>query len=369
MVDMARAVEFQARHLLFALESGDPYRIARGLCAEGLALAAQGGRSWARAQQVLEDASVLAKEIGDPHAIGLAELSKGMASGLQGHWRSSYDLLERARQTFWNDCTGVAWETTTAEHMGLRALSHLGELGRVQDRIQDYLDHAKSRGDLYASTLMSTGSATLVQLALDDPSSARAEVEDALRYWSQNGFHLQHYNALLAETSIDLYLGEGAHALRRLRNKRPALRRSLLLNVQQVRIEVQFLEARALLMSIPTTHASDIVAVYDAVEKCMRRIDAEQMAWAYPLSSLIGAGLALLRGDRASAIQHYEGARFGFAKSEMRLHAMVAQRKKGELIGGDEGASLVEAADEWMASQRIRRPQVFADMLAPSGTG
>jgi hypothetical protein len=43
----------------------------------------------------------------------------------------------------------------------------------------------------------------------------------------------------------------------------------------------------------------------------------------------------------------------------------VARRRRGEWIGGDEGRSVIGAADAWMAAQGIRSPARMTAMLAP----
>jgi eukaryotic-like serine/threonine-protein kinase len=49
----------------------------------------------------------------------------------------------------------------------------------------------------------------------------------------------------------------------------------------------------------------------------------------------------------------------------MALYAAVAKRRRGELMGGDEGQALVQQADDWMRGEQIKNPQGMATMLAP----
>jgi hypothetical protein len=49
----------------------------------------------------------------------------------------------------------------------------------------------------------------------------------------------------------------------------------------------------------------------------------------------------------------------------MALHATVARRRLGELLGGNEGAGLVVAADAWMREHGVRDPDRMAALLAP----
>ena len=54
-----------------------------------------------------------------------------------------------------------------------------------------------------------------------------------------------------------------------------------------------------------------------------------------------------------------------FAAADMELFAAVTRRQRGELVGGDEGATLVAEADGWMTEQTIQRPERMAGVLAP----
>jgi hypothetical protein len=64
---------------------------------------------------------------------------------------------------------------------------------------------------------------------------------------------------------------------------------------------------------------------------------------------------AATRGRVDDAVRGVESAEAGFRAAAMVLHAAVAQRRRGELVGGDEGAALTHAADSWM--RRTEHPQ------------
>ncbi len=53
----------------------------------------------------------------------------------------------------------------------------------------------------------------------------------------------------------------------------------------------------------------------------------------------------------------------------MLMHAAAAQRRRGQLLDGEEGRRLVEAADSWMAGQLVRNPARMTAMLAPGYRG
>ena len=59
----------------------------------------------------------------------------------------------------------------------------------------------------------------------------------------------------------------------------------------------------------------------------------------------------------------------GFDAAGMGLYAAAARRRLGELLGGDEGQTLVARADAWMRLQRIENPPRMTEMLAPGFRG
>jgi hypothetical protein len=70
-------------------------------------------------------------------------------------------------------------------------------------------------------------------------------------------------------------------------------------------------------------------------------------------------------GDRDRAAELFEQAARGFDSVDLLLHAAAARRRLGELVAGERGASLIAAADAWMAGQKIKSPQRMTAMLAP----
>jgi hypothetical protein len=98
---------------------------------------------------------------------------------------------------------------------------------------------------------------------------------------------------------------------------------------------------------------------------CARRLRRERAQWAAPLAALIEAGVAITRRDTARAARDLERAEQGFDEVNMAMHAAVARRRRGEILGGEPGAALVDAANSWMMARGIVRPDGIVDMLAP----
>ncbi len=52
----------------------------------------------------------------------------------------------------------------------------------------------------------------------------------------------------------------------------------------------------------------------------------------------------------------------------MGHYAAAARWRRGELVAGDEGRSIIENAAAWMAGRQIKEPARMADALVPRMT-
>jgi hypothetical protein len=103
----------------------------------------------------------------------------------------------------------------------------------------------------------------------------------------------------------------------------------------------------------------------EAARRLTAKIERERTRWATPFVPLARAAMADLEGRRPAAIPLLEAAARGFAEAEMGLHAAAARRRLGQLMGGDDGAALVGAAELWMMDQRIANVDAMTQLLAP----
>ncbi len=67
--------------------------------------------------------------------------------------------------------------------------------------------------------------------------------------------------------------------------------------------------------------------------------------------------MAAVRGDEPAAAALLRRAIDGFDQGGLALYAAATRRRLGQLVGGDEGQSLIARCDEWMAGQGIRAPE------------
>lgn len=202
----------------------------------------------------------------------------------------------------------------------------------------------------------------IIWLAADDVDRARNEIAEGLGAWSQQGFHLAHFNGLQGFCQASLYEGEFEDAWGLWTAERDRLRKSGLLEVQVIRIEADFLEGR---LALATADSEKTSRRLQQAEKAMLRLDKEGADYSQAMARLLDAALALRQGDAPRVVRRLRSATERFEKLEMMLFAAVARRRLGEIYGGQEGAVEIAKADGWMREQAIKRPDLIAQLYLP----
>lgn len=252
-----------------------------------------------------------------------------------------------------------------AQRFMLSSLLYLGELADVSRRVPILLGAALEQGNVFAATDLRTR-LNLIWLAADDPGRARMEVIEALKIWPREGFHLQHYSSMLAMAQIELYTDDAEVAWKHVKGQYKALRESLLLRTQVLRVDSMYLQARtALAAAVHSKVTSKKESLLRSAERMANSIAKERMPWSDPLAPLILAPIANYRADGAQTVALLAKAVAGFDQADMRLRAMTARRRLGESMGGDRGRELIAEADDWMLNQGIKNPVLMTRMLAP----
>jgi serine/threonine protein kinase/tetratricopeptide (TPR) repeat protein len=367
-VDTVRGADFQARHLLYALEAGDPYRISRALSSEAIFAAMEGGKGGAeRAAKLIERARAVADRIGHPHAIAWAAGAAAGARFYEARFSESVTLADRAIRLFRANCSDILWELGSIICWWLLpALFYLGRMEELSRRLPAYLKEAEDLGALYNVTSLRTLTAPRVLLAMDRPADARREVDDAIRRWSQHGWQVQHWCAMYMRTAAALYEGEGIGAHAEVEGSWPELDGSLMLRVESVRIESLYLRGNAAMAA--SGEGSDGEHALSVAEKAARTLGRESGVFtpARPYAIALRAAAALARGQASRAAGLYDEAERAFGALEMGSHAAAARRRRGEIVGGEEGASLCGGADAWLRDHGWTRPDRAAAMLVPA---
>jgi hypothetical protein len=372
MSDQVRGAALQAANLLAALRLGEPYRAARAIALEQGYSSQGGSKSWAKTEQVVDRAAREADACGHARARGLASGIAGVAEYLAGHFVSGLVSLDRGVEMIRDYGRDVSLETANGELFAVACLAQLGRLRDLRERVSRYLPEKERRGDLYGSVNMRIGWANLAWLVDDDVDEARKRIDAAMAAWSRRGFHVMHYYELLARTNLELYAGAADGAYTFLRGRWRPMQRSLILGrIQSIRVSAWDMRARAALAladaSSPARSraSAETGALLLRAARDAQSLAREGLAHAGARATALQAGIAHVRGDRAEAARLLREALAGFAGLQMELNAAALRSTLGALVGGDEGRALRDEASAWFASQAVKRPDRFVDMLAP----
>ena len=364
-IDTLRAADFQASHLLYALRAGEKYRIVRALAVEAGYHALAGGQRRGPVQKLVDRAKQLAVECPQPHAIGIVTLVSGIAAFLEGRWKECREHLDLASTILQERCVGVAWELATARLMGCAAMYFCGDLKDLKQRIAILLHDADGRGDLYEATALRTRVEHVTLLAADRPGEAHEHLAHAIARWPGRGFQTQHWWSVMAQAEIELYSNRPAQALEIWRSNWSRIRSAHLLRIQYIRIESLHHRAVCALASAGESQAaSHRGRLLQMAEADATKLERENIVWATALATVLRAGVAAHRRRWDDAIAKLAMADARLRAVDMLLFAAAAQRLRGELLSGTEGADLVDSADAYMAAQDIQQPQRMCALLA-----
>jgi hypothetical protein len=359
-VDAVYAEYMTARHLILALRGGDRFRILRALSMQTVSIAARGGPETAKERGLAEAVRALANSAPEPDAWVYVDIIRALCIFLHGRWKDLLALETDLLVALPHNRGG--WRTQVRMTV-IWGLVLVGEIANVRRSLGNIIEDAENRGDLHTAVAMRVGYTNLSWLADDDPTEARRQLRIAGAMWSHSGFFLQNYRMILAEANIDLYEGNDAAAYDHVLGRWPAIRRSLMLLVQYIRVDAHYLRARVALASIDT--APNRKRRLAEAARLARALEREKMPWITLLAEIVWASVHLARGDRAAAIDHLRSAVAGADDVGMAMHAAAARFQLGTILGDGEGRKLVHTAEDWMRAQDIRVPARFAAMLVP----
>jgi hypothetical protein len=203
-------------------------------------------------------------------------------------------------------------------------------------------------------------------MASGDPDQAVREANDAIARWgTRHGFHNQHFMALVFSAQADLQRGDGISAHRRWTEALGPLKASMLPFVQIIRGYALYGRAMCALAAASQGGPIDGKQAQTMAARHARKLEREGVDWATGFAKLVRASAARARGDDAAAIIQLRAALSAFELSSMSLHAACCRRALGRLIGGDQGALLIEASNAWTREQQARDLDAIATGVVP----
>jgi tetratricopeptide (TPR) repeat protein len=361
LADAPRGWAFHVRYFYpMALKTGEPGRVALAFGMAAVGLVIRNGLNAANAEKFLERAHALAKKCNRPFVRAMVTAMDGCTGLLMGQWKRGYERSKEADEIFTKECTsGVAWERGVGFHYMYTCLLMRGQWKQCAEELPALVRDALDRGDLFTATSLQIHSAQ-VDLANDDPQKAKQTIAGALNRWPARGFHLQHHHAIYGDTNACLYSGEFAEALQIVHDRWPALKESMLLQIQEVRVAMVDCRAHC-------TIAASMVSkeqgeqLLRAAERDARSIAAERMPYTDAIATLLFASIAYRRGRVQEAIALLEKAIQQYEEGDM-LHVAASVRwRLGELLG-DKAADHIDRAREFLEGQGIRNPVRFLNI-------
>ena len=369
VVDYIRGADFQARHILMALRIGEPTRLSRALGIEaGYCVTAgdvrRGRRLAKMAQELRERHGMYTIAPFDLWAFGAIDYFAN------NDWPAARRAFEQLELEVRSNFQSGGWVVDTAQTYKCFALLLHGDMAELTRLVPRYVREAERRGDLYASVNLRTR-LNSIWLAADDVEGAKWDIEDAIDAWRPpgEGYQIQHYWALFGRCELALYSDQPAVAQAYLDADLPALRHSLLLRVELVRVELIHLRARVALAVAAASAGTERRAHLREASRCVRKLERSRLRFAPILAPLVHAGIAQVGGDSERAAEQLRHALVGLAASETMLYVAAARLQLGQLAGGSEGAALIDEATRDFAARTVKNPGAYANVLVPGFAG
>ena len=380
MMNHTLADALGVQHLLEALDLGETSRVSRALGYEASFEAAIGGRLFGpRSERILKTVVELARSTGSPYDLAWSHMATGTSAWLRASWAAAVRNCDEANRIYQERCRSVSWELAITNLYALSALSQLGHMKVLGERLPAALKDACDRDDLFAANNYRLGQMSIVWLAQDRVEECLSLAREAEASWRATNYHTQRYHHLVGTTQAALYAGDPWTAFKRIEVEWPLLRAAQFLFLECPRIELRHLRGRAALSAAaasPPDGAPHGASPADRrwnrralVRLALREADLirrERLPIAGPFSALLRAGAARLDGNDEQAVAALGEAVRGFDHAGMEMYREAARWQYGALIGGDGGAALVSASRQWMAREGIKKPDAMMAVLAPA---
>jgi tetratricopeptide (TPR) repeat protein len=362
MVDILPSAYFQRRFVLMALQAGEPRRAAAALSQQILFTAASGGLvEPAAAVELRQRTKAMVERLGDPHLQAFHAFNLGTAHMLRGRLPEAREQLELATRTLAPDLGAWAtFERTLARAVLLDALHNLGDWPAMLRLLDECDRDGEERGDLLVldGSLRSAGWRALLA---DEPSMVIEEVAARMRGRDErDGAVASHRFDVLCAMRLYEQAGRGGDAWAFVCAERATLRAA----------DVRLFRLMHLRLGLMLSGAAALAA--GRLDDAARRASAAlrvRHPLARPVGQWLQAGVAAARGEPERALALVAEAEAAYATLGFMGYATALKRRRGALLGGDEGRALVEDADAWFSARGAKDPARFAATLVPGTWG
>jgi eukaryotic-like serine/threonine-protein kinase len=364
LVDMLAGEEFALRGWLYALQAGEVRRLARAFPHRVGSTSVAPKQDLERTQWLVSQMEQLAERTDSAEAHGSVRFCKGLLGYFWGDFASALEWFRAARELLHRSAIGSNFEACTAACYVVGSLWYLGRASEAIRAHQEAVSHAEARGDRWSTSMANLSVFGGVHLLRDDPEAGRRAVAAAQGEWPTGRLEPIQLSTIVSTAQILLYEGRAAEAFKVTREFWDNPWRRLVLNMQFIRIEMGFVSGRAAIASAIAGQSSHL-AIAEELAASLEKTGAK---WAQPQFHLLRAGIASVREDRQAAIKELELAWETAEAAGLILFARAAERRRGELLGGDEGRAIVARVDSILRDDSVKNPEKLVGMIAPMKT-
>jgi eukaryotic-like serine/threonine-protein kinase len=362
--DLFRSADFCVRFVLSALRLGEPSRVVRAMGLEADLLAMQGKTR--RATQLAAKLEAVVAQHPTPAATSVLYCTQGIIDMCcHNQWRGALERLSEALSLYLAHESSIDFETNSVDMFCCIALNMLGDWPELARRLPALTEAAMRRGDRYASVIFRVVFAPPWMMR-DDAVTGEAEVMAAIEEWGgRDSYGMQHLYALLTRCELLLYRGEAEAAQDLITADAAPLRRSLLMLSSTYRLLFEQMRGRVLAAVAASGSPARRRLAQGGGKRTARWLGRDPHPAGRALATLLDAGVARGRGDLERCRAGLDRAERELERLEMSIWAAATRRRRGQLVGGDEGDALIARADAEMAARGVLRPDRIAATLVP----
>ena len=379
MQDHALADALSLRHLLGAIERGEPSRLSGALALEASTEANVGG-AWLRrrSRKLLDSAEELAARTGQPYDRLTVRATEGAVAWFNSEWpvcrvrcEEALDLLHHAARQVPASARaghrGTPWESNLIHSFLLGALYQLGCLKELAARLPALIEDARARSDLFALSLLHANELVIVPLARDDPDGALRAADASMIPMKDDHFATSHYHHLVGTVKIDLYSGRGEGAWERVERAWKPLEASGFLGLGGVGLHLRYLRAcAALACAVAGGGEGGSRGPLMAAEREAKKLARVPLSNGPPLAAAVRSVIAGLRDDRARQLAELERALRGFERGDMVLCTHAARLHLASLRDDPSARAQAAASERWMREEGVADPARLAACVVPA---
>jgi tetratricopeptide (TPR) repeat protein/predicted Ser/Thr protein kinase len=353
--DPPRSIAIAQRFARMALDLGEPRRAALGLMQAAFGLSGFRRARPPVVDEILDSAEAIGRRLSDHAILGEALLVRSLTHFAFGNWPRCAELGEQAAAILAGQCVGMADEHRQAVLNSAGSHLRCGRLVEARRLSDALLLDAIERGDPVVEKNVYLGGLAPLSMAADEPRAAL----DLLSRVPMENRCISVMLRAETEAAIHLYLGRPDDAVQAWRCRWSRLEEMGVLTVAGFRVIIVRSLATALLASRESPREVREAARWT---RSIRR-------FRFPYAAAAHAGLrgclALCRGKHARAASLFDHAAALYDEASMVLDAAAYRYRRGQLVGGDEGAALIAAAESELRVRGIVCPERWVATVVP----